>query len=169
MKAAFFQLRFIDQFGGEYDTRPIRIDANAVSDGGLTADQNANSIQDALEALPNFAIPEVEVDVDISTPTKPKITVHFTDAHNTGRQSLLVVKPRAVCEHGSQPKFEVLNADKSKGDIDCGVTRETIKKGHVYRESATCANRGICDQSTGRCNCFDGYFGLACDHVNTYI
>merc|ERR1711970_850349 len=89
VKAAFFQLRFIDQFGGEYDTRPIKIDANAVSDGGLTADQNANSIQDALEALPNFAIPEVEVDVDISTPTKPKIDVKFTDGHNTGKQQIL--------------------------------------------------------------------------------
>lgn len=165
---AFFQLRFTDQFGGEYDTRPIKIDTTAVT--GLDAEENANSIQDALEALPNFAIPEVEIDFDMKTdPKKPKIDVKFTDAHNTGKQSLLVFKPRAFCEHGSQPKFNVVQTDATKGDLDCQVSRKDLDPGHVYRESATCSNRGICDQSTGRCNCFDGYFGLACDHVNTYI
>jgi len=165
VRTAFFQLRFTDQFGGEYDTRPIKIDATS---GGMTAAQNSNSIQDALEALPNFAIPEIEVDVDISTAASPKVDIYFTDAHNTGQQSLLVFKARAQCEHGSQPKFNVVNTDASKGDIDCQVSRVSITSGK-YKESATCANRGICDQSTGRCNCFDGYFGLACDHVNTYI
>lgn len=163
-KTAFFQLRFVDQFGGEYDTRPIKIDVD-----GLTSAENSNSIQDALEALPNFAIPEIEVDVDISTPATPKITIEFTDAHNTGQQSLLQFKPKAKCEHGSQPKFDTVNTDAVKGDISCSVARVELAKPNIYKESATCANRGICDQSTGRCNCFDGYFGLACDHVNTYI
>merc|ERR1711937_512342 len=81
--------------------RPIKIDATS---NGLSAAQNSNSIQDALEALPNFAIPEIEVDVDISTAATPKIDIYFTDAHNTGQQSLLVFKPRAQCEHGSQPQ-----------------------------------------------------------------
>merc|ERR1712096_429170 len=84
VKKGFFQLRFTDQFGGEYDTRPILID------GAMADDKNANSIQDALEALPNFAIPEVEVDVDTKTAaTKPVIKVFFTDGHNTGKQQLL--------------------------------------------------------------------------------
>merc|ERR1719371_114521 len=44
---AFFQLRFTDQFGGEYDTRPIKVDVTA---GSTMKDaENANSIQDALE------------------------------------------------------------------------------------------------------------------------
>lgn len=164
VKTGFFQLRFTDQFGGEYDTRPIKIDSDAMS-----SDENANSIQDALEALPNFAIPEVEVDVNIADKTKPKISVFFTDAHNTGRQHMLKVVSRASCENGSQPKFNVANTDKKFGDIECTVSREQLTEDNKYKESATCANRGICDQSTGRCNCFDGYFGLACDHVNTYI
>merc|ERR1712151_1163669 len=45
---AFFNLRFVDQFGGEYDTRPIKIDVN-----GMTESENAKSIQYALECLPN--------------------------------------------------------------------------------------------------------------------
>jgi len=165
---AFFQLRFIDQFGGEYDTRPILIDTT--TSGGLTDAENANSIQDALEALPNFAIPEVEIDVDQRDKKKPIVVVTFTDGHNTGKQNMVEFVARAKCESGSQPLFRTVNADATKGDIKCVVTREAPKPaGTVYRESATCSNRGICDQSTGRCNCFDGYFGLACDHVNTYI
>jgi len=165
LQEGFFQLRFCDQFGGEYDTRPIKIDAKTMSEA-----ENANSIQDALEALPNFAIPEVEVDVNLADKAKPIISIFFTDGHNTGKQHLLEFKKRAACESGSQPLFRVANTDPKKGDIRCTVTREDpIPSGSTYKESATCSNRGICDQSTGRCNCFDGYFGLACDHVNTYI
>merc|ERR1712159_902713 len=68
LEKAFFQLRFTDQFGGEYDTRPIKVDIK-----GMTAAENANSIQDALEALPNFAIPQVEVDFDDTSKTDPKL------------------------------------------------------------------------------------------------
>merc|ERR1711907_216361 len=99
------------------------------------------------EALPNFAIPQVEVDFDDTSKTDPKIDVKFTDGHNTGKQQLLIYKATAPCT----------------------VKRTPLAAGANYRESATCSNRGICDQSTGRCNCFDGFFGLACDHVNTYI
>merc|ERR1719482_1134851 len=154
------------KLAGEFDTRPIKIDTTATT--GYSSDQNANSIQDALEALPNFAIPEIEIDVVQTDRKKPEIKVYFTDAHNTGKQNLLQFMPRAKCESGSQPLFRVANTDATKGDIKCTVSRENPKPDNsVYRESATCSNRGICDQSTGRCNCFDGYFGLACDHVNT--
>merc|ERR1712078_905757 len=90
VRSGFFQLRFTDQFGGEYDTRPIKLDTRTVANGGLTAEENANSIQDALEALPNFAIPEVEIDVDFSDPSADAlIKVFFTDGHNTGKQKML--------------------------------------------------------------------------------
>jgi len=160
LTSAFFQLRFIDQFGAEYDTRPIKVDVS----GTMTSAENANSIQDALEALPNFAIPEVEVDFDMSNATAPTIDIAFTDGHNTGKQHMLQHVAASTCVSGSQPKFESVIAG---GDLTCTVTR--TKASLDYKESDTCSNRGICDQSTGRCNCFDGYFGLACDHVNTYI
>lgn len=128
--------------------------------------QNANSIQDALEALPNFAIPEIDVDYEAIEPAKPYITISFTDGHNTGKQATLVVKSSATCESGSQPLFRSVVAG---GDITCSVERTLLAGPNAYKESDTCSNLGICDQSTGRCNCFDGYFGLACDNVNTYI
>jgi len=33
---------------------------------------------------------------------------------------------------------------------------------HFYRE---CSNKGICDRSTGLCNCFPGYWGEGCDRT----
>merc|ERR1712216_261198 len=77
--------------------------------------------------------------------------------------------PETECQTDrSQPLFRVANTNPAKGDLTCTVARlAATPAGSTYRESATCSNRGICDQSTGRCNCFDGFFGLACDHVNT--
>lgn len=170
LTSAFFYIRFTDQFNGEYDTRPIKIDVKAGT--GLTAMENANSIQDALEALPNFAIPEIEVDFTVTglaghsgSADRPQIRLEFTDGHNTGKQPMVQVFSVADCAAGSQPYFESVVAG---GDLTCVVSRATATA-KEYKESDTCSNRGICDQSTGLCNCFDGYFGLACDNVNTYI
>jgi hypothetical protein len=163
LKKAFIYLRFTDQFNGVYDTRPILIDTDKKEA------EVANSIQDALEALPNFAIPQIEIDVDLANKKAPVIDVEFTDGHNTGKQPLLVVMDHAPCKSGSQPKFEkVTLVSGAKADITCSVKRIALTN-NEYKEHATCSNRGVCDQSTGLCNCFDGYFGSACDNVNTYI
>jgi len=160
---AFLHMRFKDQFNGVYDTRPILLDVANLDD-----DENANSVQDALEALPNFAIPEIEVDFEPKNAGKTivDITVEFTDGHNTGRQSLLEVYSKSECSDGAQPLFESVVA---AGDVSCAVARVPKPEEDNYKEHVTCANRGICDQSTGLCNCFDGFFGDACDNVNTYI
>merc|ERR1712146_561182 len=131
----YMNIRFTDQFNGVYDTRPIKIDTTPTT--GLSVVENANSIQDALEALPNFAIPQVEVDFDMSTPAAPKIDVTFTDGHNTGKQQLLQYVAKSACESGSQPLFRTTAAN---GDLTCTVARTKLPPNSNYRESATCSN-----------------------------
>merc|ERR1719498_2300119 len=132
-KAAFIAMKFEDQFGGVYTTRPIML---AQPDGGdgLTAAENAESIQNALEALPNFAIPSVEVDYDVDDDGgdegKPSFSVTFTDGHNTGKQKLLSISVVTACDSGAQPKFK---SEEDDGDISCTVTRQSADNGD-YKE-----------------------------------
>lgn len=36
-------------------------------------------------------------------------------------------------------------------------------------ESAQCSNRGICEESTGECQCFEGHYGLACERQTILV
>merc|ERR1711939_517366 len=141
---------------GVYTTRPIML-AQADGGNGLTAAENAESVQDALEALPNFAIPSVEVDF-----SDDDFSVTFVDASTTGQQSLLGFTTSNDCDSGQQPKLG------SSNDYSCTVSRDLLTVGD-YKESVECSNRGTCDRDTGICTCFSGYYGLACDQVTTYI
>jgi len=148
---AFFALSFEDQMGGKYHTRPIKYDNT------WTDDQNAASVQNALEALPNFAIPSVEVDFDGTD-----FEVTFVDASTTGQQHLLEFYNSNDCDSGQQPKLG------SNNDFSCTVARNVLTV-EDYREQAECSNRGSCDRDSGVCTCFSGYYGLSCDQVTTYI
>merc|ERR1711988_726523 len=72
-------------------------------------------VQDALEALPNFAIPSVEVDF-----SGLDFAVTFVDPTNTGQQSLLGFTVNNDCESGQQPKLG------SNNDYSCNVTRNLL-------------------------------------------
>jgi len=194
----FFKLRFSDQLGNRYNTRAIVIrphdpavdEDNELTVGPAYTTAAAHSIQTALESLPNFAVPQVEVTfqtddaavgagvplystgitltncgkkgcdeveaVDHSLPYAMQFEVHFTDARNSGKQSLLEVETNMKCGSGVQPKFD-------NTTLACTVTRQTNTID--YRENAECSNRGLCNRKTAECNCFDGYTGLACDIV----
>jgi len=105
----FFTLTFTDMFGGRFTTRPI-LDHAPSCDliGGVPTP--CPEIQYALMDLPNFAIPEVEVDAlkytDKGTDRTSMYTVQFTDSSNSGKQNTLeceVVHDTSV--DGAQPKY----------------------------------------------------------------
>lgn len=109
----YFTLTFTDMFGGKFTTRPILDHAPtcALQGGAATP---CPEIQYALMDLPNFAIPEVEVDalqyVDAGTgstkTTTSLYTVQFTDSSNSGKQNTLecnLVTDPSV--DGAQPKY----------------------------------------------------------------
>merc|ERR1712046_445043 len=73
----FFNLRFTDLLGNRYNTRAIVIHshtatvtaANAATVSPPYMKAASHSIQTALESLPNFAIPQVEVTTTTTIPT----------------------------------------------------------------------------------------------------
>merc|ERR1712054_94725 len=105
----YFTLTFTDMFGGKFTTRPILDHAPtcALQGGAATP---CPEIQYALMDLPNFAIPEVEVDtvkeVAVGTKKISLYTVQFTDSSNSGKQNTLecnlVTSPDVA---GAQPKY----------------------------------------------------------------
>ena len=103
--ATFFTLSFTDMFGGEFTTRPIAVDTCDVG-----AEGGCREVQYALMELPNFAIPEVEVDlVDLQEDGGTYVesyVVHFSDPSNTGKQNTLTCENIADSSgSGAAPKY----------------------------------------------------------------
>lgn len=76
---------------------------------------------------------------------------------NPARITDLWVEYRPCEDAGCQP----LRANFDGGSI-AGWTSSMTTAGDALLETDVCSNRGICDMTTGRCQCFEGHFGLAC-------
>lgn len=106
----YFTLTFTDMFGGKFTTRPILDQHCQPNAGPPITPKECQEVQYALMDLPNFAIPEVEVDVlesveDSGTKTS-LYTVQFTDSSNSGKQNTLECNLIANSDvQGAQPKY----------------------------------------------------------------
>ena len=156
----YYTLTFEDHFGGVYKTRPIAL--NNVDN------YNALDAQSALEALPNSAIPTVQVSADISALT---VSVSFTDAATTGLQNTLVasiVSDSETCSEGGQSPLTA--NDASLDDVTVAVAHQALADDDAtYEENMPCGNRGICDASVGKCECFEGHTGEACEIQSVFV
>ena len=70
-------------------------------------------------------------------------------------------------EYGGNPSLSVFNCDASSvtsANPTCTITSGN-NAGDDIREYDFCSNRGWCDFSSGTCECWDGYEGLACQTI----
>merc|ERR1711939_614871 len=117
----YFTLSFTDMFGGTFTTRPILDHAPSCALAAGEKFTPCPEVQYALMDLPNFAIPEVEVDAFPITEagagagktSTSMYTIQFTDSSNAGKQNTL------TCElvsdstgNGAQPKYQSVSACK---------------------------------------------------------
>jgi len=137
--AGDFTLTYTDWRGAKWTTWAIDID-------GLTP----LAIKEALIALPNQAIPDVEVVQP--DPNTEKYEVHFDEVTNPGAQELLVVDGTACSASGCMPEMA--------GHTGTVVVTRTASASTL--ENEPCSNRGTCDTTTGICACEGGYYGEAC-------
>merc|ERR1711964_196937 len=94
-------------FGGQFTTRPISAGACDVSEGSACSE-----VQYALMELPNFAVPEIEVDLLSDTDTTSGnsnrlFLVYFSDSSSAGKQNTLqceLISDSSVA--GAGPKYD---------------------------------------------------------------
>jgi len=112
-----------------------------------------------------------------------KLTVKFVDDANAGKQNTLqcsLPSPATNCESGMQPAMPLSSQqnDAEAGNdvqIKCvvediaGGPNGDLPHGGTHEENAECGNRGLCDTSTGKCNCFAGHTGEACGVQSNYV
>merc|ERR1711871_274371 len=165
-----FALTFKSTLNETYTTIPIVFNAKATNvDGpfGNPVNTMASAIEAALEALPNYVVDAVSVNVtsqmmehsaylsDVGKETV-SISVAFIGSSVQGPQNLLMVEG-AQCLDGCTPKVTGIDM-QSYGSHLSSVKEEKAADYNNYE----CGRRGKCDYDTGVCECFEGYTGLQC-------
>lgn len=146
-ESAEFHLEIEDLFGETHLTRPIALDASA---------------DDIAQALTfTSAIRELEGDV---------IPTDMSVANDTAEITFTLMDPLRL--HDIRVKWEddctvagcqpLRKAMAPEGFV-LGASAEITVDAEDAAESAECSNRGMCDKSTGICQCFEGFFGIACE------
>jgi hypothetical protein len=158
----YFSITLQTPLGHTYTTPPVIIEAFATADSDVATH---DSLQTALESLPNFAVPTVQVGVTLTSVSasdfSAALAVTFSNPANSGEQPLLEATYSTRCDSGSTSYF--VNDDV----FECAVER--VSQASTLREQASCSNRGLCNTRTGECACYDGYTGLACNVMASTI
>lgn len=175
-KRGYFSLSYTDNHGKVWTTRPIR--QPGVTEG-IANDATTNmEIRAALRSLPNHVIDDVEVSYDIDD-VYYVYRVTFNSAATQGNQHLLKCNFEGCAKDGCQPRLNGLQGTtddgakclvlgwENKNHADIGslaITSNNMVAGSNdgTGENVQCSNRGICDGSTGLCECFEGFTGEAC-------
>jgi hypothetical protein len=181
-----FALTFTSKLNETFTTIPIVFD---FSTGGFM--DMIKDVEFALESLPNKVIDDVHVagqmarhdtssetwaahDNDVNTIAGTNtdnnavyFNITFTGENVQGPQNLLTVKTTR-CQDGCTPKLTGLELQVTKASADY-TAQQVIELSQADYNSFECGRRGKCDYTTGICECFSGYTGLACGTITSLV
>jgi len=120
-----------------------------------SASTNSGIMMLALRAMPGGFLQSSEV-----------TSVDFDNSANAclaGNKCTYTIDYKAA---GAQQLMEIAVVEGTAvvSDVTFLSSGSTVLDGNT--ESITCSGRGMCDFSSGLCNCFAGYFGGACEYQN---
>jgi hypothetical protein len=107
------------------------------------------------------------------------LVVEFTGDQNSGVQELLEVGIAGCQEEGCAPYYRgVTDADVDGSaakaivvhvwDVTTLVPSGNSNK-RMHKESAVCSEHGLCDSSSGLCQCFSGYYDEDCNKQTVLV
>ena len=157
-----FALTFKSKLNETFTTRPIIFESSTSLFHEFILD-----VQQALTELPNRVIDKIEVHGSYSSggsgfvaSQQIQLNITFVGAHTQGPQNLLAVKGN-LCGDGCTPKITGVAWSPY-------VQNVTVNQLSDFN-SFECGRRGKCDYTTGICNCFAGYTGLACNTITALV
>lgn len=157
-----------------FTTKPITFEPSTSDFHDFVLD-----VQQALVELPNNVIDKVDVHGEYGTGTSSGaiqfsantgsgyqtnqwivLNFSFTGNNVQGPQNMLTVRDY-LCGDGCTPKITGVYLQP----FNQNVTTIQLADFNSYE----CGRRGKCDYTTGICNCFAGYTGLACNTITALV
>lgn len=179
--------RFVlDDFDGvTYQTVPI-VKREKACDASISSGQIADfktEIERALRGMPPFSQATVSVEcgtypLGTTAPTDPTnddrfynykvtITLDYIDSALL-RTAKLSIETRGY-ETGSLPAYDWSVAEEYKQNDQTSNRDYPFLLLNMGYEDITyeCSRKGLCNYETGECQCFGGYYGVACENIKS--
>lgn len=100
----------------------------------------------------------------LQTRNEVRVNITFTGPAVQGPQHLLTIEAYE-CQNGCTPKLSGLRLQTRANHLQSNVTEISLADFNSYE----CGRRGVCDYTTGLCNCFTGYVGDNCNTLTTLV
>lgn len=170
-----FALTFKSRLNETFTTIPINFDTydlnDLVHDIQLALLNLPNRVIDGITVAAsvhnenyNFGVPDGNAASKNTMADTVIVNVTFTGPAVQGPQHLLVVEDYE-CYTGCTPMITGLPLQTQFNRYSSNVTEVKLADYNSYE----CGRRGVCDYTTGLCNCFVGYTGDNCNTLTTLV